>query len=129
MKDNGLYIDDNPDAGTTRFNRQANVRREVEQRASAVSENDREDGIVECIREAFADRDGISVTVFPTRANNVPDDPNLVHIGIINPSHITMQSADRDTELGNLYRYGEGNGGNAPRNHRNNVLFLVSRPC
>ena len=125
MKDNGLYIDDNPDAGTTRFNRQANVRREVEQRASAVSENDREDGIVECIREAFADRDGISVTVFPTRANNVPDDPNLVHIGIINPSHITMQSADRDGELGNLYRHNDGNGGNAPRNHRNNVLFLV----
>ena len=125
MKDNGLYIDDNPDAGTTRFNRQANVRREVEQRASAVSENDREDGIVECIREAFADRDGMSVTVFPTRANNVPDDPNRVHIGIINPSHITMQSSDRDTELGNLYRYSDGNGGNAPRNHRNNVLFLV----
>ena len=36
MKDNGLYIDDDPsDAGTTRFNRQANVRREVEQRANA----------------------------------------------------------------------------------------------
>ena len=96
MKDNGLYIDDNPDAGTTRFNRQANVRREVEQRASAVSEIAREDGIVECIREVFADRDGMSVTVFPTCANNVPDDPNRVHIGIINPSHITIQSSDRD---------------------------------
>ena len=125
MKDNGLYIDDNPDAGTTRFSRQANVRREVEQRASAVSENDREDGLKQAILEAFADRDGMGITVFPSRANNVPDDPDLVHIGIINPSHITTQSADRDDQLAAMYRYSDGSGGNALREYRNNTLFLV----
>ena len=123
MKENGLYIDDNPDAGTIRFNRQANVRREVEQRANVISENDREDGIIKSIQEIFSDRDGMGITVFPTRTNNVPDDPDTVQIGIINPSHITNQSTDRDVELGNLYRY--GNSSNAPRNCRNNVLFLV----
>ena len=125
MKDNGLYIDDNPDAGTTRFNRQANVRREVERRAGAVSENNREDAIKQAILEALASKDGMGVTVFPSSANNVPDDPNLVHIGIINPDHITRRSADRDVELDNLYRHSDGNSGNAPREYRNNVLFLV----
>ena len=126
IKDNALYIDDNPDAGVTRFSQQANVRREVEMRANAVSENDREGGIVECILESFSGRDGMGVKVFPTRVNNVPDDPDQVHIGVISPSYFTMQSSDLDAELGSLYRHSDGNGGSAPRNHRNNVLFLVA---
>lgn len=125
MKDYGLFIDDNPDAGTTRFNRLANVRREVEQRANAVSENDREDGLKQAIHDAFADRNGLGITVFPSRANNVPDDPNLAHIGIINPSHITTQSVDRNEQLAALYHHNDGNGGQALREYRNNALFLV----
>ena len=126
MKDYGLYIDDDPDAGATRFNRQANVRREVEQRASAVSEDDREDSIIKAIGEAFASRDGMLVTVFPSRTNNVPDDPNLAHIGILNPNHITVRSGDLGVELGGLYAHNAGNGGNALREYRNNALFLVA---
>ena len=125
IKDNGLYIDDDPDAGATRFSRQANVRREVEQRANAVSENDREDGLKQAIRDAFTDRNGLGVTVFPSRANNVPDDPDLAHIGIINPSHITAQSPDRNDQLAAMYRHSDGNGGNALREYRNSALFLV----
>ena len=124
MKDNGLYISDDPDAATTRFNRQANVRREVESRAAAVSENDREDGLWQAILEAFSDSD-MGVTIFPSRANNVPDDPDLVHIGIVNPSHFTQNGPDRDAQLGALYRHNNGNGGSALREHRNNALFLV----
>ena len=124
MKDNGLYISDDPDAATTRFNRQANVRREVESRAAAVSENDREDGLWQAILEAFSDSD-MGVTIFPSRANNVPDDPDLVHIGIVNPSHFTQNGPDRDAQLGALYRHNNGNGGGALREHRNNALFLV----
>ena len=125
MKENALYIDDDPAAGTTRFNRQANVRREVEQRANAISEADREDGIIKAIREAFTDRDGMGVTVFPSRQNNVPDDPGLVHVGIINPSHVTMQSSDLTEQLASLYDHQSGNSGNAPREYRNHVVFLV----
>ena len=126
MKDHGLYIDDNPDARTTRFNQQSNVRREVEQRANAIGEDDREDSIRKGIGEAFAGRDGMEVTVFPSRNNNVPDDPDLVHIGILNPNHITMQSGDLGAELAGLYSHSSGNGGNALREYRNNALFLVA---
>ena len=125
MKDHGLYIDDNPDAGATRFNRQANVRREVERRADAVSETDREDGLKQAILESFPGREGMGVTVFPSRTGNVPDDPNLIHIGIVNPNHLTAQSPDLAKELDALYRHNNGSGGHAPREYRNNVLFLV----
>ena len=125
MKDKGLYIDDNPDAGATRFNRQANVRREVERRADAVSETDREDGLKQAILESFPGRDGMAVTVFPSRTSNVPDDPNLIHIGVVNPNHLTVQSPDLAIELDALYRHNNGSGGHAPREYRNNVLFLV----
>ena len=125
MKDNGLYIDDDPSAGTTRFNRQANVRREVEQRANAVSEGEREDGIINAIQETFTDREGMGVRVFPSRTNNVEDDPNLVHIGIANPSHVTMQSPDLNEQLDGLYRHQSGNNGNALREYPNHVVFLV----
>ncbi len=125
MKDNGLYIDDDPSAGTTRFNRQANVRREVEQRANAISEAEREDGIIKAIQETFTDREGMGVRVFPSRTNNVEDDPNLVHIGIANPSHVTMQSPDLNEQLDGLYRHQSGNNGNALREYPNHVVFLV----
>ena len=125
MKDNGLYIDDDPTAGSIRFNQQANVRREVEQRANTISETERLDGVRKAIEAAFTDRDGMGLTVFPSRPNNVPDDPNLVHVGIVNPSHVTMQSADREDQLDSLYRHQSGSGGNAPREYRNNVAFLV----
>ena len=125
MKDNGLYIDDDPAAGSTRFNQQANVRREVEQRASAISEDERQNGIRQAITEAFTDKDGMGLKVFPSRPNNVPDDPGLVHIGIVNPNHVTMQSTDLNEQLGNLYHHQSGNGGDALREYRNHVVFLV----
>ena len=125
MKDNGLYIDDDPSSGTTRFNRQANVRREVEQRANAISEAEREDGIIKAIQETFTDREGMGLRVFPSRTNNVEDDPNLVHIGIVNPSHVTMQSPDLNEQLDGLYRHQSGNNGNALRSYKNHVVFLV----
>ena len=125
IKDNGLYIDDDPSAGSTRFNQQANVRREVEQRANTISETDRLEGIGKAIKDAFYDKDGMGVKVFPSRPNNVPDDPNLVHVGIVNPSHVTMQSSDLNDQLDILYRHQSGSNGNAPREYRNNVAFLV----
>ncbi len=125
MKENGLYIDDDPAAGSTRFNQQANVRREVEQRANAVSADECLDGVKTAIEEAFSDRDGMGLRVFPSRTNNVPDDPNLVHVGIINPSHVTMLSSDLHDQLASFYRHQSANGGNANREYRNNVLFLV----
>ena len=125
MKDNGLYIDDDPAAGSTRFNQQANVRREVEQRANTISEIERLDGITRAIHDVFYDRDGMGLTVFPSRPNNVPDDPNLVHVGIVNPSHVTMQSPDLNDQLDSLYHHQSGGGGNSPREYRNNVVFLV----
>lgn len=104
-----------------------NVRQEVERRADAVGENEREGGLKQAIRESFASvgPDGMGVTVFPSRINNVPDDPNLIHFGIINPNHITEQSADRNAQLDVLYRHNDGNNGNALREYRNNALFLV----
>lgn len=125
MKDNGLYIDDDPSAGNTRFNQQANVRREVEQRANTISEAERQDGIRTAIEEAFYDRDGMGLMVFPSRPNNVPDDPGLVYVGVVNHSHVTMQSADLNDQLGSLYHHQSGNGGNAPREYPNHAVFLV----
>jgi len=125
MKDNGLYIDDDPSVGSTRFNQQANVRREVEQRAGTVSETDRLDGVRKAIEDTFHDKNGMGLTVFPSLPNNVPDDPYLVHVGVINPSHVTMQSQDLDEQLNKLYRHQSGSGGDAVREYLNNVVFLV----
>lgn len=127
IRENGLYIDDDPSAGALRFNQQANVRREVEQRANAVSSAEKEDGLRDAIYEAFARRDdALGVRLFPSQASNVPDDPNRVHLGIINPNHITMYSADRDRQLGRLYHHAPASNGEAPRQYKNNILFLVA---
>ena len=124
IRDQAFYIDDDPTAGALRFNQQANVRREVEQRANAVGPNDRADGLAKAIREAFAGPLGLRL--FPCSANNVPDDPNQMHLGIVNPDHFTMQSPDRDQELSLLYRHSSANNGTAPRQYLNNALFLVA---
>ena len=124
IRDQALYIDDDPNAGALRFNQQANVRREVEQRANAISPTDKENGLQKAIKEAFAGPLGLQL--FPSSANNVPDDPNRMHLGIVNPDHFTMQSEDRDQELSRLYRHSSANNGTAPRQYPNNVLFLVA---
>ena len=124
IRDQALYIDDDPNAGALRFNQQANVRREVEQRANAISPTDKENGLQTAIEEAFAGPLGLRL--FPSSANNVPDDPNRMHLGIVNPDHFTMQSEDRDQELSRLYRHSPANNGTAPRQYPNNVLFLVA---
>lgn len=60
----------------------------MEQRANAVGPNDRADGLAKAIREAFAGP--LDLQLFPSSANNIPDDPNQMHLGIVNPDHFTM---------------------------------------
>ena len=66
------------------------------------------------------------VTVYPSRTGNAPDDPDRVHLAIVNPDHINFRSSQLQKDLLDLYQHSPGNAGQAQREHRNNVIFLLA---
>lgn len=123
--ENALYIDDASNDSDIKFNAQPNVLNELKLRTQAITAEERQEGVQQAIKEAFSDNAGLRVHVYPSRTNNLPDDPDQVHLGIINPDFITLQSSDWADQLKALHRHSPLNNGNAFRNHLNNTLFLV----
>ena len=110
-----------------------NIRREVQSRRDRFSAPEFVANAVRATVQQAFDRNGsrnsknvMPLTVYPSRTNNAPDDPDRVHLAVVNPEHFHRHSPTLQGDLLALYEHGSGNGGQATRSHRNNVLFLVA---
>ena len=133
LRSNGLYIDDHPGRDAVRFTIAPNIRREVQSRRARFSAPEVVfEEIQATVQQAFGSsgqrnsRNLMPLTVYPSRTNNAPDDPDRVHLAVVNPEHFHSHSPTLQGDLMALYEHGPGNGGQATRSHRNNVLFLVA---
>ena len=133
VQDNALYIDNDPNRDTLRFTNEPNIRREIQQRRNKFSDPKTvEDEIKAAVLRTFEplknrrSRNTMPTTVYPSRTGNVPDDPDRVHLAIVNPEHINFHSSQLQKDLLDLYQHGPGNAGQTQREHRNNVIFLLA---
>ena len=133
IQDNALYIDNDPNRDTLRFTNEPNIRREIQLRRNKFSDPKTvQDEIQAAILRTFQpqqnrrSRNTMPVTVYPSRSGNAPDDADRVHMAIVNPEHINIHSPDLQKDLLDLYQHGPGNAGQAQREHRNNVVFLLA---
>ena len=133
IQDNALYIDNDPSRDTLRFTNEPNIRREIQQRRNKFSDPKTiEDEIQAAILRTFAPQrnrrspNAMPVTVYPSRTGNAPDDPDRVHLAIVNPDHINFNSREIQKDLLELYQHSPGNAGQSQREHRNNVIFLLA---
>ena len=133
LRSNGLYIDDNPGRDAVRFTIAPNIRREVQSRRARFSAPEIVAAAIrETVLQAFGNsgqrnsKNVMPLTLYPSRTNNAPDDPDQVHLAVVNPEHFHSHSPTLPEDLLALYHHGPGNGGQAPRSYRNNVLFLVA---
>lgn len=133
LRSNGLYIDDQPGRAAVRFTTAPNIRREVQSRRARFSAPEIvAEGIRETVLQAFGrsgqrnSKNVMPLTLYPSRTNNAPDDPDRVHLAVVNPEHFHSHSPTLQEDLLALYEHGPGNGGQATRSYRNNVLFLVA---
>ena len=133
IQDNALYIDNDPTRDTLRFTNEPNIRREIQLRRNKFSDPKTvEDEIKAAILRTFQpqrnqrSRNAMPVTVYPSRTSNAPDDPDRVHLAIVNPDHINYHSSQLQKDLLDLYQHSPGNAGQAQREHRNNVIFLLA---
>ena len=133
VQDNALYIDNDPNRDTLRFTNEPNIRREIQLRRNKFSDPKTvQDEIQAAILRTFQpqqnrrSRNTMPVTVYPSRSGNAPDDADRVHLAIVNPEHINIHSPDLQKDLLDLYQHGPGNAGQAQREHRNNVVFLLA---
>ena len=133
IQDSALYIDNDPARDTLRFTNEPNIRREIQQRRNKFSDPKTiEDEIKAAILRTFQpqrnqrSRNTMPVTVYPSRTSNAPDDPDRVHLAIVNPDHINYRSPKLQNDLLDLYLHSPGNAGQAQREHRNNVVFVLA---
>ena len=132
-----IHIDDNADSDRKRFSREANVMKQlIEARDSLRADTTRmEDLLRSAITSAYSggnrQNPQMKLTVFPNAASNVPDDPEQVCLGIINPEFFNWADAHdpstkmTNNDLLNLQSHSMGNNGRDFRANRNNAMFLV----
>ena len=132
-----IHVDDNAGSARKRFSREPNVMKQlIEVRDSIRADTQNLEALLrKAITSAYSggsrQNPQMRVTVFPNRASNVPDDPEQVHLGIVNPDFFnwadyqdsTMKMSNSD--LMDLYSHNMGNNGTEPRRFRNNAMFLV----
>ena len=133
IQDNALYIDNDPSRDTLRFTNEPNIRREIQLRRNKFSDpKSVEDEIKAAVLRTFQPetnrrtRNTMPVTIYPSRTGNAPDDPDRVHLAIVNPDHINYNSSQVQKDLLDLCQHSPGNAGQAQREHRNNVIFLLA---
>ena len=132
-----IHVDDNADSDRKRFSREPNVMKQlIEARDSIRADTSRmEDLLRRAIASAYSggnrQNPQMQVTVFPNTASNIPDDPEQVHLGIINSEFFNWTDAQdpgtkmTNNDLLNLQSHSMGNSGRDFRANRNNAMFLV----
>ena len=133
-----IYVDDSPDTQRKRFSQDANVMKELLEGRDAILSNTNamSDLLRDAINSAYS---GVSqsanqfeVRLFPSRQSNLPDEPNRVVLGIVNPALWNWTDAASPSngmsnqDLLDLHRHSSGSDGSAPRQYPNNALLLVA---
>ena len=98
VQDNALYIDTDPNRNAIRFTNEPNIRREIQLRRNNFSGPQVvEEEIKAALQRTFSPQSNrrspnrMPVTIYPSRTGNAPDDPDQIHLAIINPGHISYQ--------------------------------------
>ena len=132
-----IHVDDNAGSARKRFSREPNVMKQlIEVRDSIRADTQNLEALLrKAITSAYSggsrQNPQMRVIVFPNKASNVPDDPEQVHLGIVNPDffnwadHLDSTMEMNSTDLVDLYSHNMGNNGTEPRRFRNNGMFLV----
>ena len=132
-----IHVDDNADSDRKRFSSEPNVMKQlIETRDSIRGDTANMEALLRrAITSAYSggsrQNPQIQVTIFPNKASNVPDEPDQVHLGIVNPEFFNWVDAQdsttgmTDNDLVDLYSHNMGNNGRDFRVNRNNVMFLV----
>ena len=132
-----IHVDDNADSERKRFSSEPNVMKQlIETRDSIRADTVNLEALLRrAITSAYSgggrQNPQMQVTVFPNKASNVPDEPDQVHLGIINPEFFNWVDAQdsttemTDNDLVDLYSHNMGNNGRDFRVNRNNIMFLV----
>ena len=132
-----IHVDDNADSDRKRFSSEPNVMKQlIETRDSIRADTANMEALLRrAITSAYSggsrQNPRMQVTIFPNKASNVPDEPDQVHLGIVNPEFFNWVDAQdsttgmTDNDLVDLYSHNMGNNGRDFRVNRNNVMFLV----
>ena len=129
VADTALYVSQEPGRGLW-FSNEPSLRKMAEDRQLALR-NDHDwlkRRVDEAVLDTFSPKHGapFKVLLWPSKGRNLPDEPDQVHLGILNPEHLHEQHQDLKAELIALFHKSPASGGNASRSHRNNALFLVA---
>ena len=135
----GIYVDDDQSTQRRRFSQEANVMKEMLEGKARIF-NDRE-RINQMLKNAIGQtyardgnplEEGFKVILFPSRADNLPDSPDIAHLGIVNPEYWNWEDAGnhamnmQPNEIMDLHRHGTGNNGNSSRLYPNNAVLLCA---
>ena len=132
-----IHVDDNTDSDRKRFSSEPNVMKQlVETRDSIRADTANMEALLRgAINSAYSggnrQNPQMQVTIFANKASNVPDEPDQVRLGIINPEFFNWVDAQdpttqmKDNDLLDLYSHNMGNNGRDFRINRNNVMLLV----
>ena len=132
-----IHVDDNAESNRQRFSSEPNVMKQlIETRDSIRNDTQRMETLLRtAINSAYSggNRQGsqMPITIFPHPLSNVPDNPEQVHLGIVNPEFFNWTDAQDSTmqmsnsDLLNLYSHNMANNGTEPRQNRNNTFLLV----
>ncbi|MYC29661.1 MAG: ATP-binding protein [Chloroflexi bacterium] len=132
-----IHVDDNADSDRKRFSNEPNVMKQlIETRDSIRADTVNLEALLRrAIASAYSggsrQNPNMQVTIFPNKASNVPDEPDQVCLGIINPEFFNWVDVQdgatgmSNNDLVDLYSHNMGNNGRDFRVNRNNVMFLV----
>ena len=132
-----IHVDDNAGSTRKRFSSEPNVMKQLlEIRDSILSDTvNMENLLRKAIQSAYSggsrQNPQMRVTIFPNKVSNVPDDPEQVHLGIVNPAFFNWTDAADSTlemktaDLVELHSHSMGNNGRDFRVNRNHAVFLV----
>ena len=132
-----IHVDDNADSDRKRFSSEPNVMKQlIETRDSIRADTVNMEALPRrAITSAYSggsrQNPQMQVIIFPNKSSNVPDEPDQVYLGIINPEFFNWVDAQdsttamTDNDLIDLYSHNMGNNGRDFRVNRNNVMFLV----
>ena len=132
-----IHVDDNAGSARKRFSSEPNVMKQLlEIRDSILADTANMESLLrKAIQSAYSagsrQNPQMRVTIFPNSVSNVPDDPEQVHLGIVNPEFFNWGDAADSTlemnasDLVNLHSHSMGNNGRDFRINRNNAVFLA----
>ncbi len=130
FRNQALYVNDDPQARTVRFTTVANIRRMLLERTHALTAAEINGRIRQAIHDAFTmprqqSKNHLQATVFPS-GSDIPDNPDAVSLGVINYEWLTQGHAGLKPALIQFYRNSPLDGGQRPREYKNNLCLLVA---